>query len=53
MSETYEYAGFVYEVIHDGETVRLTPIPGQHSAANKEKHIRAARECYKQDRVKK
>jgi hypothetical protein len=47
---TYDYAGFVYTVmIEDDGDVRMVPEEGQHKAARKEKHIRAARECYLED----
>ena len=42
----YEYAGFQYTISVDGDEVKVMPIKGQHPAASKEKHIRAARECY-------
>jgi hypothetical protein len=39
---TYRYyAGFTYIVTPNG----LVPAPGQHPAAGKAKHIRAAEEC--------
>ena len=42
----YEYAGFIYDVkIVDGK-VTLTPKPGQHIAAQRERNIRNATECY-------
>lgn len=46
---TYEYAGFLYTI--DGTLRRLTatPLPGQHPAANKERHRRAAVEQFVQD----
>lgn len=46
---TYEYAGFTYTI--DGTPARLTatPVPGQHRAAGKEKHRRAAVECFLKD----
>jgi len=43
----YEYAGFIFEVI-DGKVIGAKP--GQHRAAYKEKHKRAAQECYDEDR---
>jgi transposase len=43
---TYEYAGFKYEVTTEDGDVVMTPIPGQHHAAWKERHRRAAKECY-------
>jgi len=39
----YEYAGFIYLV---GDNHEMMPLPGQHPAAGKEKHRRAAREAY-------
>lgn len=49
LPSTYEYAGFHY--IIDGEPKHLTAIPvqGQHAAASKEKHRRAAIECFLED----
>lgn len=45
----YEYAGFQYDVYKVGIGVELRPVPGQHQAAQKERHVRAARDQYKQD----
>lgn len=45
-NNTYEYAGFQYRVNPDGS---MTPLPGQHPAAGKPKHLQAARDCYLQD----
>jgi hypothetical protein len=47
----YEYAGFQYIIIEtpDGSMTAF-PKPGQHPAANKEKHRMAAISCFKQDR---
>jgi hypothetical protein len=47
----YEYAGFRYTIDQregDGQ-LRAYPHEGQHPAANKEKHRRAAVECFIQD----
>lgn len=46
----YEYAGFLYNIViqEDGRLV-ADPIPGQHSAASKDKHRRAALEQYLSD----
>lgn len=41
----YEYAGFHYHLT-DGAMV---PLPGQHNAASKDKHRRAALECFVAD----
>ena len=43
---THEYAGFLYTI--DGTLSRLTatPLHGQHRAAAKEKHRRAAIETF-------
>lgn len=53
----YEYAGFRYKVSRnvagDISHVFLTVIPGQHAAAPKEKHLRAALECYLSDQKEK
>ena len=47
----YEYAGFTYAVIRnkDHTDFTLAPVFGQHQAAYKEKHLRAARECLIKD----
>ncbi len=42
----YEYAGFHYEIKYDGQRYWAFPHLGQHSAASKEKHRRAALEQY-------
>lgn len=42
----YEYIGFQYEV---GQNCEMTPVKGQHAAANKQKHRMAARDQYLQD----
>lgn len=49
MPEIYEYAGFNYYVIHVPGGIEMRPVEGQHPAAQKEKHRRAARDCYLQD----
>ncbi len=50
LGEIYEYAGFTYLVeSKSGGGVKLIPAPGQHPAAYKEKHRRAALECYLED----
>ena len=47
----YEYAGFRYRVVQDDRSnVSMVPVPGQHSAAEKDKHRCAAREQYLEDR---
>lgn len=46
-SFTYEYAGFTYDI--DRFVKSATPHRGQHPAATKEKHRRAALEMFKQD----
>jgi hypothetical protein len=49
----HEYAGFRYYVDVDAiGTVRMVPVEGQHWAASKDKHIRAARETYMAERKK-
>jgi hypothetical protein len=47
MPEIYEYAGFRYFLIfrENGQLI-MDPVPGQHPAAYKEKHRRAAAEQY-------
>jgi len=42
----YEYAGFHYTIVVDGDKVTVIPAAGQHPAASKEKHVRAALECF-------
>jgi hypothetical protein len=50
-TETYEYAGFRYYVDIDAiGTVRMRPVEGQHWAAARDKHLRAAREMYMAER---
>lgn len=47
---TYEYAGFRFNVtISEGDGVIMTALPGQHSAAYKDKHLRAAYNCFIED----
>ena len=50
MTEAYllhEYAGFMYHVkIVDGKAVEAQPTNGQHPAANKDKHRKAAVETW-------
>lgn len=48
----YEYAGFRYNIVETGRSITATPCPGQHPAANKEKHRRAAVELYREGRGK-
>lgn len=47
----YEYAGFEYQITKtsDRPDWQAVPLLGQHRAANKDKHRRAAIECYLQD----
>ena len=47
----YEYAGFRYIITETAMGAVATPEPGQHPAANKDKHRRAAVECWRQDKV--
>ncbi len=46
---TYEYAGFQYKVTQSGRVTLLAPVPGQHAAAGRDKHMRAALECWYAD----
>ena len=46
----YEYAGFMYDITGEGSAVAAIPLPGQHPAANKEKHRMAAIECWLDDK---
>ena len=45
----YDYAGFLYTILYDGMLTCASPHVGQHPAAGKAKHIRAAVECYLDD----
>jgi hypothetical protein len=49
--QDHEYAGFHYVIFCDSQTGATTAVPhkGQHPAASKEKHLRAAVETYQQD----
>lgn len=42
----YEYAGFQYSITNIADRPIAIPVPGQHPAAYKEKHRRAAVECW-------
>lgn len=47
MANIYEYAGFQYEVTEtEYGKVILKPVSGQHPAASKDKHLRAATELF-------
>lgn len=50
---TIEYAGFYYEIVEDehGFARDAFPIRGQHKAASKDKHRRAACEEYDTKRI--
>ena len=45
----YEYAGFMYYILPTPAGYEVTPAPGQHSAANKDKHCTAALQCWLDD----
>lgn len=48
--EEYEYAGFRFHIVYrENGTLIMDPVPGQHPAAYKEKHRRAAAEQYLQE----
>lgn len=49
----YEYAGFRYIIERVDTAYSIKAFPNQHSAATKEKHLKAALECYLQDRMRK
>lgn len=51
LSVKYIYAGFTYHIFinNDGTVMSAIPAPGQHRAAWKDKHKRAAMECFKID----
>lgn len=53
LDSDYEYAGFYYTILHDGMLTCASPHVGQHPAAGKAKHIRAAVECYLDDQRQK
>lgn len=44
----YEYAGFLFAITTDtaGAAIQACPLPGQHPAAGKDKHRRAAIEGF-------
>ena len=46
---SYEYAGFRYVIDRTLSRLVATPAPGQHKAAWKEKHRRAALSCFMQE----
>lgn len=46
VTEVVEYAGFKFEVTWEGVEAKLTAQAGQHAAAYKDKHRRAATQCY-------
>lgn len=52
MPVTYEYAGFRYIMTLDEtcKAVSARPAEGQHPAARKEKHLRAAVELYNEEK---
>ncbi len=49
---TIQYAGFRYQMVMGlkGQAVMAIPLPGQHPAANKGKHCRAAVEMFNEQR---
>ena len=49
MSSSYEYAGFLYTIEGTGKSAIATAALGQHPAASKQAHLRAAVECWLQD----
>jgi hypothetical protein len=51
LANYYDYAGFKYQIAETMTGTWAYPQPGldQHSAANKEKHRRAAVNCWKAD----
>lgn len=51
--EVIEYAGFQYQLVMGlkGQAVMATPLPGQHRAAAKGKHCRAAVEEFNSTRL--
>lgn len=46
---THEYAGFLYEIKGDWPNFSAVPLAGQHPAAAKEKHRRAAADDFKEE----
>jgi hypothetical protein len=45
----YQYAGFDYNIHTEGGVFKIEPRKGQHKNARKEKHIKAALECFFKD----
>lgn len=45
-----EYTGFQYEIKYDGVRFHTFALPGQHPAANKEKHRKAAFDCWNSEK---
>jgi hypothetical protein len=52
--EVIEYAGFRYQMVMGlkGQAVMATPLPGQHKAAGRIKHCRAAVEQFNEQQQK-
>jgi hypothetical protein len=48
--EIYIYAGFQYQVVHNGGMISMRPLDGQHPNAAKDKHRRAAATMYRDER---
>lgn len=48
----YEYAGFLYDIVldGDGDAVKAIVVPGQHPAAHKNVHREAAVEMFVRER---
>ena len=52
-AETYDYTGFRYTMVPMNGTWSVVPHYGQHSAANKDRHKRAALEQFLSEKDRK
>lgn len=48
LKKEHEYAGFYYRIVKSQGLIQAVPFSGQHYAAWKDKHVRAAIEDYTQ-----
>mgnify|MGYP001236011516 CR=1 FL=1 len=49
VDDSYEYAGFLFQIRSDPLGYYAQALPGQHINAHKEKHARAALSCWVSD----
>lgn len=49
LNADYEYAGFHYAIMELNGEISAVPLADQHYAANRDKHKRAAVECWQDD----